>query len=123
MVFDKEYNNTPYLFGDLNPDITIRQLINVAAYDENVSVRQSAIRALGGFGGPLSFMYLRDVLLNDSSDEVRATAAESLVHSGTPAALRILRKVISDPVEKSDLVRSSSVRAIDEILRPYGSAE
>jgi HEAT repeat protein len=123
MNFGQEYNNTPYLFGDISPDVTIRQLIGVASTDDNVNVRQSAIKALGGFGGPLSFIYLRDVLLNDACDEVRAAAAESLVNVGTISAVRVLKKIINDPEEKSDLVRSSSVKAINELLRPYGSAE
>jgi len=116
MLPGSEFIRMPSIFGDIGTEDTVRQLIGVAASDRDFNIRCAALEAIGGFGGPVSFMYLRDVLLNEEDEELRAVAASSLGNVGSPAALRILKKIIDDPNEKSDLVKSRSLSALN-ILR------
>ena len=104
------------ILNDFTLDKAVHQLIGVIATDDNENSRRAAIQALAGFPGPVPFVFLRDLLLNGDDEELRAAAAASLAGAGKKAALRVLKKIAEDPSEMSDLVRGSSLKAIEQLL-------
>ncbi len=108
--------NENKIFEGIDPENAILQLIGVAAIDGDAVTRQVALKILGSYHGMIPFIYLRDVLLNDDQEKIRAEAAASLGEEGDPIALRVLEKVIADPNETSKLVKQNAKTAIKGLL-------
>ena len=90
---------------------------------ENEEVRSRAARALGKIGDTRAISPLADVLRDDESDTVRASAAWALTQIGTEDALDAATQYAED---RSYLVQSEAewaARALDSEDGETGNAE
>lgn len=88
------------------------QAVAEALAMENDDVRSHAARALGMIGDPRAVAPLTDVLEEDESDTVRASAAWALVQIGTADALEAASDHADDP---SYLVAAEAEKAADAL--------
>jgi hypothetical protein len=118
----------PYIEGEDDPglqQVTIKAIGEIGSEDstqhvadrlvaENEEVRSRAARALGKIGDTRAISPLADVLRDDESDTVRASAAWALTQVGTEEALDAATQYTED---RSYLVQSEAewaARALDD---------
>ena len=117
-----ELGRFPLLWaGDAEDAESLAVLQQLYSGSDVAKVREALVEAFALHSEPdLVVPVLQSILTKDSSDRVRAEAAESLGEFDDPRSVQILRKAIQE--DRSRRVREEAVEAIGEMSAPEATA-